>query len=375
MYWTTLVDDNHISANNISSIEVLPIPISVTIGNVTITPGENVTIPINVTSNDKPISGTIEVIMPDNTTVKATIVNGTGTITWHVPEDYTPEKYGNTIRFPGESEYLPSNETIIIVKIPTHISVGNITTYPGVNIVIPINVTADNGLPFNDDVIITLPDGTNQTVKIVDGKGNVTWFVPEDYTPDKYNDTVKYSGNEEYLPSSGIGTVTVIKIPVDIIVGNVTARPGDDVVIPIKVIPRDGSVFNGNVSVELPDGTIKVVEIINGEGSVDWTVPEDYDGDYDVKVSFNGSVIYYPANGVGIITVIPDDSTPGEPVEPVEPVEPAEPEEPVEPAEPVAKKTAPKQVDIKTDDKATGNPILALLMVLALLGVNTKRRK
>ena len=195
---------------------------------------------------------------------------------------------------------------------------------------------------------------------IVNGTGNVIWFVPSDYTPDVYNDTVKFAGNNRYLPSSGIGTITVIKIPVDIIVGNVTARPGDHVTIPIKVIPRDGSVFNGKITVELPDGTIKVVEIVNGKGSVKWVIPDDYEGDYLVKASFNGSVIYYPANGTGIITVIVDD----------EPDEPA-----VEPITPVENKTISKQVDIETDDKATGNPILALLMVLALLGVNTRRRK
>lgn len=66
------------------------------------------------------------------------------------------------------------------------------------------------------------------------------------------------------MPSEGDGTITVIKIPVDIVVGKVTARPGDDVTIPIKVIPRDGSTFNGKVTVELHDGTRKVIDIVNG---------------------------------------------------------------------------------------------------------------
>ena len=363
--WTTVVDGNHIPGNNTSTLEVLQIPTKVTIGNVIAYPGENVTIPINVTANDEPFTGIVEVIMPDNTTQSVNVVNGSGNITWHVPDDYAPDTYPDAIRFPGSDIYESSNGTGIVevVKIPTQISVGNVTTFAGRDVTIPINVSADDGKPFSGNVTITLPDGTNKTVEIINGTGETTWFVPEDYSPDKYNDTVRFAGDDKYLPSSGTGTITVVKVPVDIIVGNVTAKPGDDVTIPIKVVPRDGSVFNGEVTVELPDGTIKVVKIINGEGSVDWTVPEDYDGDYDVKVSFDGSVVYYPANGTGIITVIPENSTPVEPVEPVEPVSPVE------------NKTTPKQVDIKTDDKATGNPILALLMVLALLGVTTKRRK
>lgn len=160
------------------------------------------------------------------------------------------------------------------------------------------------------------------------------------------------------MPSNGNGTITVIKIPVDIIVGNVTGRPGDDVTIPIDVVPRDGSVFNGNVTVELPDGTIKVIEIINGKGSVDWTIPENYKaGKYPVKVYSNETNIYYPANGTGYVTVIVDS--------------------PVldngnKTHNGTAKKAIPQNSLAKYE---TGNPIIALLMVLAFLGISIKRRK
>ena len=44
---------------------------------------------------------------------------------------------------------------------------------------------------------------------------------------------------------------------------------------------------------------------------------------------------------------------------------------------PVENKTTEpqKSVEVKTDDKSTGNPILVLLAILALLGVGIKRRK
>ena len=368
--WTTVVDGNHISATNTSTIEVLPLPTKVTIGNVTTYPGENITIPINVTTiNDEPFNGTVAVIMPDNSTQNVTVINGTGNITWYVPEDYTPDKYPDVIRFPGDDVYEPSNGTGIIevVKIPTHITVGNVTTFAGMNVTIPINVTADDGKPFNGNVTITFPDGTNKTVEIINGTGSTTWFVPYDYTPDKYPDGVKFDGDNKYLPSEGNGTITVIKIPVDIIVGNVTGRPGDDVTIPIDVVPRDGSVFNGNVTVELPDGTIKVVEIINGKGSVDLTIPDDYEaGKYPVKVSFDGNNFYYPANGTGTVTVI---------------VDPPVPDEDGNKKDNQTDKNVTPQKDRKVISQdtlqrhETGNPIMVLLAVLALLGIGIKRRK
>ena len=352
----------YLPSNGTGIVTVLPIPTEVTIGNVTAYPGENVTIPINVTTLDGvPFNGDVAVVMPDNSTQIVSIVNGTGIITWHVPEDYTPDKYPDTIRFPGTEKYAPSNGTGIIevVKIPTHITVGNVTTFAGREVTIPINVTADDGKPFNGNVTITLPDGTTKTVEIINGQGSTTWFVPYDYTPDKYPDTVKFAGDNKYLPSEGKGTITVIKIPVDIIVGNVTVHPGEKVVIPIKVIPRDGSVFNGKITVELPDGTLQTIEIINGKGNVHWTVPEDYvPGDYLVKAHSDETNIYYPANGTGIITVI---------------VEPPVPDDGNKTHKDIpAKKDLPKDSLAKYE---TGNPIMALLAVLALLGVGIKRRK
>ena len=368
--WTTLVDGNHIPATNTSTITVLPIPTTITVGNVTAFPGENVTIPINVTTIDNvPFNGDVAVIMPDNSTQIVSVVNGTGIINWQVPEDYSPDKYPDSIRFPGSDIYEPSNGTGIIevVKIPTQITVGNVTTYAGMEVTIPITVTAEDGNPFNGNVTITFPDGTTKTVEIINGEGTTTWFVPNDYTPETYPDTVKFSGDDKYLPSEGIGTITVIKTPVDIIVGNVTANPGDDVIIPIKVIPRDGSVYNGKITVELPDGTIKTVDIVNGKGNVPWKVPKDYkSGKYLVKAHSNETNVYYPADGTGIIKVIEN-----QPVPPVDDGNKTHKDVP-------SKKNVASKKNIPQDSLKryeTGNPIMALLAVLALLGVGIRRRK
>ncbi len=138
----------------------------------------------------------------------------------------------------------------------------------------------------------------------------------------------------------------------EFVVGNVTAYPSDKVIIPIEVIPRDGSLFNDNVTVELPDGTKKVVEIVNGKGSVEWTIPMYYKGDYIVKVSSDDTGAYYPANGTGVITVIVEEHPQNGTVTP--------------------QKGMLKDTLVRHE---TGNPILALLAVLTLLGISVKRKK
>ena len=204
-------------------------------------------------------------------------------------------------------------------------------------------------------------------MEIINGTGTTTWFVPYDYTPDRYPNDVKFAGDDKYLPSEGKGTITVIKIPVDIIVGDVTAHPGEEVTIPIDVIPRDGSVYNGKITVELPDGTIKTVDIVNGKGNVPWKVPKDYkSGKYLVKAHSNETNVYYPADGTGIIKVIEN-----QPVPPVDDGNKTHKDVP-------SKKNVASKKNIPQDSLKryeTGNPIMALLAVLALLGVGIRRRK
>ena len=349
-------NETYLPSNGTGIITVIPkIPTHVSVGNITTYPDTDVTIPINVTADDNiPFNGNVTITFPDGSNKTVEIVNGTGNVTWHVPSDYTPDVYNDTVSFPGNEDYFPSsgNGTITVLPIPTHTSVDNVTGIMGENVTIPINVTADDNKPVNGNVTVELPDGSNQTVEIVNGTGNATWHVPEEYVP-QYNDTAKFPGNETYLPSNSTGTITVLPIPTHVSVGNITTYPGTDITIPINVTTDDGVPFNGNVTITLPDGSKKTVEIINGTGSVDWTIPMDYDGNYDVKVSFNGTNCYYPSNGTGIITVIPD----------------------VVPPVADDNKTVQKSVDIKSDNKATGNPILVLLAVLALLGISIKRRK
>ena len=340
--------------NSSNSTTVL-VPTHITVGNITTYPGTEVVIPINVTTDDGvPFDGNVTIIFPDGSNETVQIIKGSGTATWVVPDEYVPS-YGDRIRFEGEGQYLPSDAagTISVVQIPTKIIVGNVTTYPGRTVTIPIQVTADNGVPFNGKVTIYLPDGSKKTVEIVNGKGSVKWTVPKDYVPGLYDDNVKFAGDGKYLPSEGKGTVKVLKIPVKITVGSVTAKPGQKVTIPIKVTPKYGPKFNGKIKVTLPDGTKKTVKIVNGKGSVVWTIPKDYKGTYDVSASFGGNTVYYPAKGAGKIKVIV--------------------EKPAKQGD--DKKIKSSNVKTALQSNETGNPVFLLVCIFALLlNISIRRR-
>ncbi|WP_458456142.1 hypothetical protein [Methanobrevibacter sp.] len=352
-------NDDYFAANGTGNIEVIPIPTEIKVdSDVTGRPGQNVAIPINVTSDDnKPFNGVVAVTLPDGSNQTVEIIDGSGNAIWPIPEDYNGT-YEYTVNYPGNETFLPSNATgsiNVIPKVAVDINAGLEVAYPGDEVSIPIEFIAEDGTPVNANVTISLDDGTTQNVEIIEGKGNIAFSVPRDYVPGEYNFTVYFDGNDDYLPSNGTATVIVVQLPVDIIVGNVTAKPGDNITIPIKVIPHNGFEFNGNVTVELPDGTKKVVEIIAGEGSADWNVPNNYRGVFQVNVISNETEVYCPANGTGFITVIPE-----------------------EPPVDNGTVTAHKEVKPQNGSLAkyeTGNPILALLAVLTLLGVSIKRKK
>ncbi len=66
--------------------------------------------------------------------------------------------------------------------------------YPGDEVIVPVNITSDDGIPFNGNVTVTLPDGSNQTVEIVNGGSDVTWTIPKDYVPGIYPDNATFDG-------------------------------------------------------------------------------------------------------------------------------------------------------------------------------------
>ena len=306
---TAQFEDNENVKNASDEVTVEPIPTHTTVGNVTGYPGENVTIPVNVTADDgKPFTGQVNVTFPDGTSKIVDITNATGNTTWKIPESYVPGDYPDHANYTGNETYLPSNGTGIVkvLPIPTNTTVGNVTGYPGQEVTIPVNVTADDGKPFNGKVNVTLPDGDIKEVTITNGTGNVTWTIPSDLPTGNYTVPGNYSGNVTYLPSNGTGNVEVIPIPTITTIGNVTGYAGHNVTIPVNVTADDGIPFTGQVNVTFPDGTSKIVDIVNGTGSTVWKIPETYvPGDYPDKANFTGRYPYLPSHGPGYVRVIP----------------------------------------------------------------------
>ena len=70
-----------------------------------------------------------------------------------------------------------------------------------------------------------------------------------------------------------------------------SGKPGETVTIDIAVVDKDGNpITEGNVTVELPDGTNVTVSVVNGVANADWNIPNGFTiNNYTVNVTYNGN--------------------------------------------------------------------------------------
>ena len=141
------------------------------------------------------------------------ITNGHGTYDYPVPDS---AKDGESFIVTASSEQTDQYEAaegtgyIDVIQYNTTTTISDASGKPGETVTLDVEVTTEDGTPFNGDVVITCPDGKKVTVTVKDGKGQFDWTIPEDAKAgDEYQFTATFEGNSTYLASSGNGTVTV----------------------------------------------------------------------------------------------------------------------------------------------------------------------
>ena len=288
-----------------------------------------------------------------------------------------------------------STDKITADKLHLTITVGNYVTYPGGEVEVEITVVDEKGNPFTGTLHVVVADPvstdslpphsvgaaeddilgeTTTDVDVKDGKGSFTQSVPKDAEPGTtYEVTATSDETDEYYAAEGTGYVDVEKAKTNTTVSNASGEPGETVTLDVEVTTEDGEPFNGEVTVNGPDGFSTTVTITDGKGSFDWTIPEDAENgtEYEFTATFDGNSRYYGSNGTGIVDVVTkdnetDDDDDDDDDDEVPDDEPSEDE----PSEEPVKETAKTTPVLKT-----GNPLIVLLVAIAFLGLGLKRRE
>ena len=201
-----------------------------------------------------------------------------------------------TVSFAGSEGYLPAlNRTITVTvnRVIARIVIGNITTYPGLDVNITVNVTLDDNVPFNDDINLTLPNGTVIPVKIINGGAVIPWTVPDNYYRN-YSINATFEGNNRYLPSKGTGSLTVNKYESKVAISEITA-----VVYPNNVTIRYSVENRTNVTVTV-DGVSQDKIIVENDTI---TVIGLDAGKYTIRIANNESDLYHGSGDAQNFTV------------------------------------------------------------------------
>ena len=223
------------------------------------------------------VSGVVNVTV-NGRSYNVAIVDGKGVLTI---SNLVAGDYDVNVNYAGDNKYLPSSNStkFTISKLPSSVLVNVDDIVVGedavVNVVLPDDATGS--------VTITV----NGKDYVVDVKYGVANIAISDLAKGNYNVSVKYSGDNKYLPGENTTQFRVAKVSdynvtvdiVDIIEGEnatVTVVVPDDgtgeVIITIDGKEYKGSVDNGVAKVVIPDlkeGTYKVVTFYTGDNKYD----------------------------------------------------------------------------------------------------------
>jgi len=263
--------------------------------------GEKVTINGTVTDGmGKPVTNGTVTIDVDGQKHTVNVTDGTYSF------DYTVTKAGKlpiTATYNGKDGVInaSTSETVELTanKKETKISASQVGNTPG-NTSIIVNVTDDEGNPVNEgNVIVTLPDGTNITAPVKDGKA----VIPINTTPGTSNVTVTYNGTGVYDKQATNLTTTTVKlnttIPLDKI-NDVTI--GDNITIHGSLSDQNGvDITNANITVTINGKKYNTTTNKAGEYTLSYATTTS--GINNITVEYNGNTIYNPADNNTNFTV------------------------------------------------------------------------
>ena len=269
-----LGDDKYLSSNNSTKFTISKLASSVAVDVGDIVVGEDAVIGVSVPDI---VSGVVNVTV-NGRSYNVAIVDGKGVL---IISNLAAGDYDVNVNYAGDNKYVASSNStkFTISKLPSSVLVNVKDIVVGEDAVVNVVLPDD----ANGNVTITV-NGKNYMAVVKYGVASVTI---SDLAKGNYNVSVKYSGDNKYLPSENTTQFSVAKVSdynvtvdiVDIIEGEnatVTVVVPDDgtgeVIITIDGKEYKGSVDNGVAKVVIPDlkeGTYKVVTFYTGDNKYD----------------------------------------------------------------------------------------------------------
>jgi len=282
-------DDNYNPSEEVNAtFEVVKVNPTISIEYSTPVINENVT--VTVTMNED-INGDVNVIINKLDPVVEHVVNGilVFNIT-NVP--YGPQNI--TVSFTGNDKYNAGekNASFFVNKLDVDLSISADAITYGEPLVVIVNANEK----FTGEVIVKI-GALNQTVNVVNGKGNATF---NNLTADDYFINATFTEDETFYADSANTTVTVkgVEVPADKALNTNVPANSKSPTFSIK-LDKDAT---GNFTVSVDNGKIvKTVSLKDGSASI--TVDNLAVGSHQVTVSYSGDGKYAPITQNTTVTI------------------------------------------------------------------------
>ena len=279
-------DNKYVASSNSTKFTISKLASSVAVDVDDIVVGEDAVIGVSVPGI---VSGVVNVTV-NGRSYNVAIVDGKGVL---IISNLAAGDYAVDVNYAGDNKYVASSNstkfTISKLASSVAVDVGDIVVGEDavVNVVLPDDATGS--------VTITV----NGKDYVVDVKYGVANIAISDLAKGNYNVSVKYSGDNKYLPSENTTHFDVAKaseynVTIIIDVGDIVV--GEDAVIGVSV----PGIVSGVVNVTV-NGRSYNVAIVDGKGVL--TISNLVAGNYNVNVKYGGDDKYLPSSNSANFTV------------------------------------------------------------------------
>jgi sensor domain CHASE-containing protein len=158
----------------------------------------------------------------------------------------------------------------------------------------------------------TLKDENGKVIyaKVTDGVATAEYLVPTDMNGKDLNITAIYSGSSKFNKSTESIVESVAKAEPTLTVANVTASAGQTINLTATITDGDKQINTGKIVFKINGKTVKdengkvvYAKVVNGQVSVEYTLPADMKSkDYNITATFISSD-YDKLENTAVLTV------------------------------------------------------------------------
>ena len=266
-----------------------------------------VTADLNHNSDNTDISGQG---LPEGIPVTFTATNGTmnpassSTVNGAAVSTFTANKSG-TATVNATVDLQTVSVDININKAPTQLSVSDTAGVNNETINLTATLSATNNNPVIGKEITFQVNGSTVGTANTDANGIATLTYTITQTPGTYNIGVVFAEDDDYLGTTGNGTLTVNKKVTNLVVSDVSGVNGQNVNLQATLTDNGTALPGKPIQFAVNGTTIGTANTdANGIATLTYTITQNT-GTYDITAIFSGDSEYLDCVGVGFLSVDP----------------------------------------------------------------------